>query len=483
MKNAFATRSSLVVLFWASIFTILASQRMVSARDEMEMMESADETAFGKIESELMAAARYRKTLAVWIIDQDAEKLLKRHSARIAEMLKGGNTPAKIAALKNLEAALVTFSDGVDVVTQEPTRDEEKIKTSLRSIASQSGTNKSAPGKLAYAAIDKAADAFLSYRDKDYEVIFVLIAADAVADEDSLAKVVTRLKRASIPVYSFGPPQPMYVQMPKIAPGVPFGATWRMEHLTLYTPAKINDKSYADSGYGKLGLERICKLTSGKFFCTHSEKMSAGWQLTSTDDIPADVLRKYLPDLVSEAEYLKMIEGNKACKALLEASRMVIDARFEPPRMAFEAGKGDQARFTKDLTNAQQKAAKPEDDIRKIYQRLAEGEADRAQLKSPRWQAAYDLAMGRVAAAYARTRGYNKMVAQLKSGKVFTDASHTMWELVPSDNFSGDSELNTLAKKSREYLNRVKDEHPYTPWGDIAVSELAFQPGWDWEEK
>jgi hypothetical protein len=58
-----------------------------------------------------------------------------------------------------------------------------------------------------------------------------------------------------------------------------------------------------------------------------------------------------------------------------------------------------------------------------------------------------------------------------------------MWELVPSDNFSGDSELNTLAKKSREYLNRVKDEHPYTPWGDIAVSELAFQPGWDWEEK
>ena len=178
-----------------------------------------------------------------------------------------------------------------------------------------------------------------------------------------------------------------------------------------------------------------------------------------------------------------MIEGNKACKALLEASRMVIDARFEPPRMGFQVGKGDQARFTKDLTNAQQKAAKPEDDIRKIYQRLAEGEADRANLKSPRWQAAYDLAMGRVAAAYARTRGYNKMVAQLKSGKAFADASHTMWELIPSDNFSGDSELNTLAKKSREYLNRVKDEHPHTPWGDIAVSELAFQPGWDWEEK
>ena len=161
---------------------------------------------------------------------------------------------------------------------------------------------------------------------------------------------------------------------------------------------------------------------------------------------------------------------------------MVVDAQFEPPVLTFLAAGDDQARFANAITGAQRKAAAPQQEFEKILSVLQAGEADRNKLGSPRWEAAFDLALGRTYAAVARTLGYNKMLAQLKQGKTFTDPKHNMWELVPSTNFSGDSQLNTMAKKSREYLQRVVDNHPGTPWADIANKELQFECGWDWKE-
>jgi hypothetical protein len=75
------------------------------------------------------------------------------------------------------------------------------------------------------------------------------------------------------------------------------------------------------------------------------------------------------------------------------------------------------------------------------------------------------------------------MLAQVKQGKAFTKPTSNTWELVPSENFAGDSQLNTMAKKSREYLTRVVEQHPGTPWADIASRELMSECGWDWQER
>ena len=110
-------------------------------------------------------------------------------------------------------------------------------------------------------------------------------------------------------------------------------------------------------------------------------------------------------------------------------------------------------------------------------------QADAARLVEPRWQANYDLALGRLAAARARIEGYNEALAQMKGGRAFPDPSHTTWVLQPTDDVQGDSALEKLAALARKCLNRVRTQHPETPWATQAARELAAPMGWKWESR
>jgi len=63
------------------------------------------------------------------------------------------------------------------------------------------------------------------------------------------------------------------------------------------------------------------------------------------------------------------------------------------------------------LSEAQQAAALLEPRINALYQILQHGEADRDKETVMRWQAGYDLAMGRTLAIKVRTETYNAMLA------------------------------------------------------------------------
>jgi hypothetical protein len=437
-------------------------------------MPASGESAFDRIEGEIKAAAGDRKTLVVYVCDQAASQMVGLLADRASRLLKGSGTPS--AVQKNLSAAVVSFGDEVKIVTPEPVTDGAALAKAMNEVKGSS-----TPGKLAYKAVGTAAETFGKYRGQDYEVLFVVIADEAVSDEEALKAAVAKLKRDYIPVYAFGSPVPFYSNQQKATSGKPAGASWGIEHITVYTPARLNDNDYSDSGYGNFGLERIARMTDGKFF--RARGSSNGWSADSTGDIKPDLIRKYAPEYISEADYKAKADENKARKALLEASKLVVDAQFEPPVMSFAGGTGDnQARLANQITMAQRKAAAPQQEFEKILTMLQAGESDRTKLGSPRWEASFDLALGRAYAAVARTLGYNKMLAQIKQGKAFADPSHNQWMLVSSPNFAGDSQLNTMAKKSREYLQRVVDNHPGTPWADIASKELTSECGWDWQE-
>lgn len=438
-------------------------------------MGLGSESAFDRVESEIRAAAGDRKTLVVYLCDQTASQMVSRLADRASRMLKGTGTPSTVQ--QNLAAAVVSFGDEVKVVTPEPVTDGAALAKALNEVKGNS-----TPGKLAYQAVATAADTFGKYRNQDYEVLFVMLADEAAPDEQALQTAVAKIKRDYIPVYAFGRPESFYSKDQKASPGKPAGASWGIEHITVYTPARLNDSDYVDSGYGNFGLERITRLTEGKFFRTRN-RTSTGWATDPNGDIKPELIRKYAPEYISEAEYKAKADENKARKALLEASKLVIDAQFEPPVLTFLAGSDEnQARFANAITAAQRRAAAPQQEFEKILAVLQGGESDRNKLGSPRWEAAYDLALGRAYGTVARTLGYNKMLAQLKQGKTFTKPTSNTWELTPSTNFSNDSQLNTMAKKSREYLQRVVDNHPGTPWADIASKELMSECGWDWQE-
>ena len=177
-----------------------------------------NDSSFDRIESEIRAAAGDRKTLVVFICDNAASQLVGRLADRASRMLKGAGSTSTVQ--QNLSAAVVSFGDEVKVLTPQPVGDAADLSKALNEVKGSSPA-----GKLAYKAVATAAETFGKYR-KDHEVLFVMLAEDATADEESLKSAVASLKRDAIPVYAFGNAEPFYSKNLKAEAGKPLAASW-----------------------------------------------------------------------------------------------------------------------------------------------------------------------------------------------------------------------------------------------------------------
>ena len=83
------------------------------------------------------------------------------------------------------------------------------------------------------------------------------------------------------------------------------------------------------------------------------------------------------------------------------------------------------------IEEAQKAAAKLEPKVAALHDTLKLGEADRKQETSLRWQAGYDLAIGRVMAVRVRTEAYNAMLAKAKRGMKFKNEKNAFaWSYI-----------------------------------------------------
>ena len=58
------------------------------------------------------------------------------------------------------------------------------------------------------------------------------------------------------------------------------------------------------------------------------------------------------------------------------------------------------------------------------------------------------------------------------------------WIVKPANEVTVTGALEEMAAaQSREYLTRVRDQHPGTPWAYLAERELREPLGWKWSEK
>src|SRR5205085_9005985 len=165
------------------------------------------------------------------------------------------------------------------------------------------------------------------------------------------------------------------------------------------------------------------------------------------------------------------VTQNKARSALIQAaaSSMQVNAIQQAERRFV---KRDEAEFSRALSVAQQEAATLEPKINALYSILQQGEADRDKETIPRWQAGYDLAMGRTLAVKVRTETYNAMLAAAKRGLKPANPKNNTFELKPADEISVGSQYIKLADRAKMYLNRVMKEHEGTPWAMLAKREL-----------
>ncbi|HEY2253655.1 MAG TPA: hypothetical protein VGH74_21425 [Planctomycetaceae bacterium] len=249
------------------------------------------------------------------------------------------------------------------------------------------------------------------------------------------------------------------------------------------------DEEQIDSGFGPFGLSRLAYETGGLYFTVHPNRKTGKhiepWETAEMSTYMSTffderIMRNYRPDYIPAKQYYDLLKSNKACASLVEASRLSATTPMENVRLRFP--RVDDGQFAKELSNAQRESARLEPKIEALATILRQGERDREKITTPRWQAGFDLAIGRTLAVKVRTEGYNAMLANAKQGLKFKNDKDDTWELKPIQSVTVSSALTKDADDAKKYLNRVLADNQGTPWAMDAQKELKQPLGWEWHE-
>ncbi len=334
-----------------------------------------------------------------------------------------------------------------------------------------------------------------------WEVFFVVVTDEAGDDQQIAEELRPELAKYAVPLYVVGVNAPFGKQaiLPEHVEAGANGNTDRqfinqgpetrdLEQLLLAYPAAGLSMDTVDSGFGPFAWELLCRSSGGAFLGLKAPGYTSS-MLSRPGSSPVALIgsyggarmSKYAPDYVSRAKYDEMVQANGAVKALLDVAQLENIPTLMNYQVDFDGA--DVTRLNQALSQAQLLPAQIEPGLNAAYNILAAGEGDRSNLIKPRWQAGYDLAMGRILAAKSRVEGYNAMLAALKRGKVFENEGSTRWVLNPAEETEAGSALKKLGERAIEYLERVKAEHEGTPWAQMAEMELQIPVGWKWMEQ
>ena len=462
-------------------------------RSEVRAGLAMDKIA-GMIGTVLKYSVEYGPTLAVWFIDesQSARSLVMD----VASYIQQPNTQLVPdgESQDQLLTAVVTFGQAVHFAVDPPTADSSALGEAMNAAPTDDSGQ-----EMLFTALGEALQKYQPFRTTEKrEVLFFVVTDEAGDDQASAEEVIETLRKSSIPVYTIGVPAPFGrvaaidspVEGSGDASAMHQGPETRYpEHIQMGFWGGSNDLRLMASGFGPFALERLCRASNGRYLAVRPATggyafigmQNTEWPNAGAWQPDPAVMRKYTPQYLSEGEYRAQLQNNAACQALHEAAKLPELTFNQLPQLSFV--KASEAEMVNILTTAQQVAAKMEPGVNRLFETLEKGEAARDKLTDLRWQAAFDCAMGRATAAKCRVEGYNEMLAELKRGKSFMNASSTTWDLVPAETTDTTSKLKKQCEKATEYLKRVVEQHPGTPWAKLAEYELQTPVGWKWSER
>ena len=464
--------------------------------------------AIERLTHEIMLSLEEQDTLVVWFFDRSAslqtqrKSILKRFNRVYEELGVIQEASDRIHARIQdapLLTSVVAFGQDVEFLTKRPTDDLSVIKLAVSSIErDDSGIEN------VFEAIQAANTRLRRFRSQDRAMMYIVFTDEAGDDFHRLDACVEQCRNLAIPVYVVGTPAPFgrhetlvkWVDPdPKYDQSVQWGQVNQgpeslyPERVKLLFSRIREDDTPIDSGFGPFALTRLCYETGGIFFTVHPNRATGQRVSRRETDVfsahfstffdPA-VMRRYRPEYVSAKEYLRRVQASPARQALLKAAERSWLQPLEPPRSRFVVR--NEAAFSNELTEAQKVAARMAPVVGQLQQILQQGEPSRASEITPRWQAAFDLAIGRVLATKVRAEAYNEMLAKAKRGQKFSDAKNNTWTIVANDEIATGSRLKREADRAHDYLTRVCREHEGTPWALLAKRELDVPMGWRWQE-
>lgn len=440
------------------------------------------EGAVDRLAWEIANSLREKKTLVVWLFDVSPSLSARR--AAIADRVE--NVYSQLNALnvtsdKALKSAVAVFGERTSILTKDPIDDPTELVRQVRDIKSEASGNENT-----FAAVAQVAGHFQKYRTEMHRDVMIIIVTDEAGSDapQNLERAIVATRRYGMRCYVVGDgapfgrdttEAPFTLESGEVVIGVMHRGpeTLYPESMRLaYWGTNDYDLQNMSSGFGPYALTRLCAETNGLYFIADDGRGKT---------FDPQVMRNYAPDYRPIPMIDADIQKNKAKFALRDvAMRLKVD-NVPLPRLDFPAENDTVLRQA--ITDAQRPAAEFEYKINALKTILEPGEKDRAKIQEARWQAGYDVAMGRVLALQARSFGYNMMLAEMKSSpRKFEKQGSNQWRLVPSKEINSGAVTKKLANKSMEYLKRVVDEHPNTPWQLLAERELGTPLGWEWKE-
>lgn len=463
-------------------------------------LAAVETSAVKKIIATIKDSVDLGPTLVVWLVDRttSARDIVREATSAAQDFYNSPEVSAwSTAANEPLRTAVIAFDDKAEFLIDPPSPDGKKVTAALENLSSSTASR-----EMTFAAIKQALEKYQPFRTKDRrEVIFVVVTDEAGDDGQVVDELVEPFRRHAIPVYAVGMPAPWgqsnpFAVNPKAIPAskdelLPTVGPESLlsERVDIESAAQRSgnraSSDLVDSGFGPFALERLCRASHGQFLALRGEAGQRGvnarsWPPGTELRFDPRLVGKYAPDYVSAAEYEKSLLENKAKAVLVEAAKVAKLKTEGQPATRFP--KDADAKMAKKMSDAQQFAARNLPPIEHLHDLLIKGEADRAKLTSPRWQAEFDLAAGRILAMRARLDGYNSMLAALKRGKTFQKADSKVWVLDPADSYETESTIKKMADKAKLFLERVARDHAGTPWAKIAEDELKTPLGWTWHE-
>ena len=472
--------------------------------------------AVDRITQEILNSLGERKTTVVWLFDQSASLIRQREEIvqrfdRIYNELGILEDSGHKAFEKHSDKPLLTqicgFGSNFSAMLDRPSDNLTEIKDAIKRIErDDTGL------EHVFSAVIATVDHFKDLRkikkstgERERNVMIIIVSDEAGDDRQRADEAIADLKKHQIPVYIVGVPAPFGRETTQVKwvdpdPNFDQNAQWAPvdqgpesvlpERLNLdFAGGNFDDLNNIDSGFGPFALTRMAYESGGIYFAVHPNRRvgrrvkrweTAEYSASLDYFFDQQTMRRYKPDYVSINTYNQRMRNSKARWALVNAAQKSRTGALESPRMRFP--KTDEATFVREVSLAQRAAAILEPKMNELYGVLQTGEAERASERSPRWQAGFDLAYGRVIAAKIRAESYNASLALAKTKLKFENPKNNTWVLVPDNQVSTGGKQEKLAEKAKLYLNRVIDEHPGTPWAMLASRELQTPIGWRWKE-
>ncbi|MEE3284952.1 MAG: vWA domain-containing protein, partial [Planctomycetota bacterium] len=396
------------------------------------------EGAVDRMAVEIDRSLQNRKTLVIWLFDESGSMETRRNAIAdrfesVYKQLGGLKSSDKKTQRRPLKTAVVGFSDKTNFYTPQPVDDVNEIVTKIRNIkAAQS------PDENVFTAVSQVTRKWLNYRRRmRYDVMVVIVTdergSDYGQDGAALEKVIQLTRTNGIRVYCIGNAAVFGREKGWVLYTYPDGysqewdvdqgpETVMMERLNLpFWGPRGFGRFQMSSGYGPYALNRLCSESKGIYLIADEGR---GQKFN-----PA-VMRGYRPDYRPIRTYLKDVETNDAKRSLLRAAVITRERQIPVLSLSFDAPNDNVLRTG--LNDAQKPVAELDFRLRELQAELEAGEDDREKLSEPRWQAGYDLAMGRVLAMRVRAYGYNVVLAQMKSQpKSFKKKDSNLWRLTP----------------------------------------------------